>query len=591
MTSTFHSNTLLHIDEGASITLTSDRIQSFKPGAVFELYSPTETLISVSQKDFPQNNTEDDFPKVVYLGGPISSIDFHASGAHCLASTLQNSKLHQLHIQNTLFEKNYQNLSAQHFTTKLHLFNSLRGTIARQITFESSYIDIARFTHHYNTIIHSGLRYSPSTNTNQISLGYTSLVDGLQLQEFLGHTDKITSITLNPVHDSFVTSSLDSSVRLFDLRSDLTQALIRTPSPNSLSTIDPDGIVVAVATKDNCIKLFDFRALESGPFSSIWLSNIPPVNFTSIKFSPDGTTLIISCSPQQQLEIGVLNDENSTTGQFSTLQAEPQPRNLTTPSPSNLTTITPAIDDTNTDSNASNHSFSAFNYVLIVDAFNGQLLRRIATPRNTFPLDKETLSSINVDEEMILYAPIKAKEGSIGVPNHFGKRIFSGDFGNFGDFGDFGDFGNFGNFGGDLDKKAKMGGNMTNNTHNNNDLNSFTQIQHPIMKNRPVEDGMGSGSGEMAYNVDNINVINPKIFNLPPPNYSTPCSLSTDCKYLSFGTHIGSVPVHDIRSGKQLTAFSHKKQSVIGHTMWNPTRTQLLTADMYELCFWVPAAK
>jgi len=69
-----------------------------------------------------------------------------------------------------------------------------------------------RFTHHEYSVV------CASNNGWDQTLRYWSLHDNSYLRYFKGHRDKVTSIAMSPLDDTFLSASLDNTVRLWDLR-------------------------------------------------------------------------------------------------------------------------------------------------------------------------------------------------------------------------------------------------------------------------------------------------------------------------------------------------------------------------------------
>ena len=74
---------------------------------------------------------------------------------------------------------------------------------------------------------------------------------------------------MSPLNDTFISGSLDGTVRLWDLQTNLCQGILKLNPDNSSSVgdpvacaFDPEGLIIAVGIGKNQIKLFDLRNLN-----------------------------------------------------------------------------------------------------------------------------------------------------------------------------------------------------------------------------------------------------------------------------------------------------------------------------------------
>lgn len=112
------------------------------------------------------------------------------------------------------------------------------------------------------------------------------------------------SLSVSPAADTFVSASLDATVRLWDLRQSACQGVVHMPrtapaargTPWALAAFDPTGSVFAVAAPHAApgtaeVKLFDAAQYERGPFSAAAVPGVPEA--VSLQFSPDGQRLLL----------------------------------------------------------------------------------------------------------------------------------------------------------------------------------------------------------------------------------------------------------------------------------------------------------
>jgi WD40 repeat protein len=129
---------------------------------------------------------------------------------------------------------------------------------------------------------------------------------------------------MSPVDDTFLSASLDSTVRLWDLRTNACQGLIRRTGRASVA-YDAQGLIFAVATSNNAVKLYDLRSFEKvrlcvscvcrvrvcrvcrvwsvgsppghsrpqGPFATFFVDHHTALQWSGIKFSNDGKYILL----------------------------------------------------------------------------------------------------------------------------------------------------------------------------------------------------------------------------------------------------------------------------------------------------------
>lgn len=61
------------------------------------------------------------------------------------------------------------------------------------------------------------------------------------------------------------------------------------------AAFDPDGLIFAAGINSECLKLYDLRSFDKGPFATFKLTTVEAqgIEWTSLKFSPDGKTILI----------------------------------------------------------------------------------------------------------------------------------------------------------------------------------------------------------------------------------------------------------------------------------------------------------
>lgn len=159
-------------------------------------------------------------------------------------------------------------------------------------------VDLPRFTHKSSAIIHASTKEDDT-------IRYHSLHDNKYLQYFKGHKGKVISLEVSPVDDGFMSSSMDKTVRLWDLRAPTCRGLLTLPS-FPIIAYDSTGVVFAVAVNHySRILLYDQANYDKAPFLTITLSDPTlaqisypprPIYMTSMSFSSNGKYLLVGCS-------------------------------------------------------------------------------------------------------------------------------------------------------------------------------------------------------------------------------------------------------------------------------------------------------
>ena len=160
---------------------------------------------------------------------------------------------------------------------------------------------LARFTHHAQSIIYA------STKSDD-TIRYLSTHDNQYLRYFKGHTSPVTSLSLCPADDTFVSSGLDNTVRLWNLASPNAHGTLNLANP-TLTAYDPTATVLAVASPaTSSILLYDLRNYDKAPFTTFDLRELDALphitgsssgggahsrDWTCLSFSNDGKGLLL----------------------------------------------------------------------------------------------------------------------------------------------------------------------------------------------------------------------------------------------------------------------------------------------------------
>ncbi|XP_038715983.1 protein ANTHESIS POMOTING FACTOR 1 isoform X2 [Tripterygium wilfordii] len=145
------------------------------------------------------------------------------------------------------------------------------------------------FTHHPSSVICSS-KYNLDSSGE--SLRYLSMYDNRCLRYFKGHKERIVSLCMSPVNDSFMSGSLDHTARIWDLRVNACQGILHLRGRPTVA-YDQQGLVFAVAMEGGAIKLFDSRSYDKGPFDTFLVGG-DTAEVCNIKFSNDGKSMLLT---------------------------------------------------------------------------------------------------------------------------------------------------------------------------------------------------------------------------------------------------------------------------------------------------------
>ncbi|KAG0608340.1 hypothetical protein M758_8G098000 [Ceratodon purpureus] len=170
----------------------------------------------------------------------------------------------------------------------IRLYDTANATLLKTIHSKKYGVDQICFTHHTSSVVYS------SKNGWDESLRYLSLYDNRYLRYFKGHRDRVVSLCMSPKNDCFMSGALDHTVRLWDLRTNVCQGLLRIRGRPAVA-YDQQGLVFSVAMEGGAIKLFDVRSYDKGPFDTFLVGG-DTAEVSGMKFSHDGKLMLLSTS-------------------------------------------------------------------------------------------------------------------------------------------------------------------------------------------------------------------------------------------------------------------------------------------------------
>ncbi|BAT84618.1 hypothetical protein VIGAN_04203900 [Vigna angularis var. angularis] len=196
------------------------------------------------------------------FGGKIHSIDFHRKDDLLVTASEDDS---------------------------VRLYDIANAKLLKTTSHKKHGTDRICFTHHPSSVICSSKYNLESTGE---SLRYLSMYDNRCIRYFKGHTQRVVSLCMSPINDSFMSGSLDHSVRIWDLRVNACQGILRLRGRPAVA-YDQQGLVFAVAMEGGAIKLFDSRSYDKGPFDTFLVGG-DTAEVCDIKFSNDGKSMLLT---------------------------------------------------------------------------------------------------------------------------------------------------------------------------------------------------------------------------------------------------------------------------------------------------------
>ena len=235
---------------------------------------------------------------VILSDGAVSGLDYHREGRFVVMATKDSS---------------------------LHLIDSLNGVEKKKMYTRSHGIGEVQYTHHESCVL---LSSDVARDRRFCDIRYLCMYDNRYLRYYKGHTDKVTSLSMSPIEDYFLSTSNDKSVRLWNINSPTSLAQMNLPDyvTNPVVRYEGEGLVFGVQYQDyrtqgQSLKLFDARAIEKGPFQTIspkyevlknavtkgmmkagggsaptrgQLAKAMQAQWTDFAFSPDGLKILIN---------------------------------------------------------------------------------------------------------------------------------------------------------------------------------------------------------------------------------------------------------------------------------------------------------
>ena len=99
-----------------------------------------------------------------------------------------------------------------HPCLQIIIYDCERGAKAKTTNSKKYGVDLVHFTSNKSNVVHA------STKENDI-IRYLNVAQNKYLSYFRGHSKRVVTLCMSPTDESFLSGSLDKTIRLWDLRS------------------------------------------------------------------------------------------------------------------------------------------------------------------------------------------------------------------------------------------------------------------------------------------------------------------------------------------------------------------------------------
>ena len=192
----------------------------------------------IGKMDF--TNAPPKMGSVIRGQAPVTSLSFHGDGVHLFVASEEDSKL--------------------------RLIDCHKGSCDQPaVRCEREGVKLVSATHHNYSVLIVGENGSEEQQDQKHAVHYLSLYDNKLLRTFRGHVGDVVNLSMSPVDDSFLTSSRDRTVRLWNLQQAGCLGKLELPPTVEgapCATFDSTGLVFGVTAA---------MAAGSGHVSCFWL--------------------------------------------------------------------------------------------------------------------------------------------------------------------------------------------------------------------------------------------------------------------------------------------------------------------------------
>ncbi|KAL6453386.1 swd2 Set1 complex component swd2 [Candida maltosa Xu316] len=216
-----------------------------------------------------------------------------------LLSTLEPVKLFNYHQETSItsldFDDAGQYLISSGIDKSIQLYDCHRGKYIKDIQSQKYGAHSARFTHEEMNCLY--VSTPEKSDNSEDAIRYLSLNTNTYIRYFKGHKSQVSCIEVNPVDNTFISSSFDGTVKVWDIKSSAPVGNIDV-GMNSVVGYDPQGIVFAIGKYNGgdvgVLKLYDLRTFDKSAFLRVEIPILPGQVWNKIEFSNNGKLILIA---------------------------------------------------------------------------------------------------------------------------------------------------------------------------------------------------------------------------------------------------------------------------------------------------------
>lgn len=151
---------------------------------------------------------------------------------------------------------------SSHNDGSVHVFSAVTGAQVQEVHVKDQGCRLVTPTHHPLGVLHAASKGGSLEMQGRVA--YHSLHDNRILRVFDGHNDFVTSCSMNPINDTFVTASRDGTFRIWDLRQRQAVASGELGARGlAAAAFDSSGEVIAVAAPNRMLSLLNAKTMTA----------------------------------------------------------------------------------------------------------------------------------------------------------------------------------------------------------------------------------------------------------------------------------------------------------------------------------------